>query len=191
MKFQNYISESSLSRLWDHVQKHSSGAISGYRGSNSKTQNQQNNKEIMAYLIMQGYTVIKVSGNFIENFGSPDQREVGEPSFFVINTIVKGDDKGKLARDLFRLGEKYDQDSVLIVPIGGEGAYTIGTTRRENTKPQYNEKMFVGNGKFGKAAGAYLSRIKGREFAFESMCPETINGMRGLSVLAKVISETL
>jgi len=57
---------------------------------------------------------------------------------------------------------------VLIVPKGGKGAYLIGTSNREDAFPSKNNKEVVGNSKMGKVAGQFLSRIRGREFAFEN-----------------------
>ena len=104
-------------------------------------------------------------------------REVVEPSFFVCNHKVEGDDGGELERDLVKVGGKTDQDSVLIVPYGGKGAYLLGTSRRENAFPPYGQKEVVGSGKYGRAAGQFLSRIRGRAFAFEEVePPSTRNG---------------
>lgn len=188
IQFANEINESSLSRIWRHVQNHTAGAISGYRGENSKEQNQSNNRDIKAFLTTKGYSVTAVSGNYIENFGSENQREVKEPSFFVVD--IK--DSGNLERDLVALGRRFDQDSVLIVPKGGEGAYLFGTSQRSDAYPNYNTKELVGNSRFGKVAGQYLSRIRGRQFAFEQVNPpDTINGIRGWNILADKIEEEI
>jgi hypothetical protein len=186
--FKEVLQESSLSRIWRHTQDHVSGAISGYRGDNSKDTNKQNNREIKAYLRTKGYSVTSVSGNYIENFGSDDAREVGEPSFFVVDI----NDTGNLERDLVRLGVKYDQDSVLIVPKGGKDAYLRGTTRRSNGPLGFNQTMVVGKGTYGKVAGQFLSRIRGREFAFEEVRPPlTRNGKWAESKLAEMVEESL
>lgn len=197
-KFKQFISEtsleelreSSLSRIWRHVQDHQAGAISGYRDGNSKAENKSNNREIKAYLNKRGYSVTSVKGNYIENFGSENQREVGEPSFFVVDM----NDTGNLERDLAALGKRYDQDSILIVPQGGKGAYLLGTSKRDDAFPPFKQKEVVGSSRFGKVAGQFLSRIRGREFAFESeqvKQPSTVNGKRGWSILADKVEAEL
>ena len=183
----SFLNEASLSRIWSKVQDHEAGAITGYRGSNSKSTNKQNNKRILSVLKKKGYSVISVKGSYIENKGSADEREVGEPSFFVIDI----QDSGKLERDLRALGSLYDQDSVLVVPKGGKGAYLVGTSRRDNAWPDYGKKEVVGNARFGKAAGEFLSRVRGRKFAFEDTNPETINGIRGQQILATEVEAEL
>lgn len=186
--FKEFLNESGLTRIWTHVQNHTCGAISGFRGENTKAQNQANNKEILAYLRRKGYSLTKVSGNYIENFGKADQKEVKEPSFFVVDIA----DTGNLEKDLVALGRRFDQDSVLIVPRGGNGAYLVGTSRRENAFPDFGQSVVVGSSRFGKVAGEFLSRIKGREFAFEEIqAPSTRNGKWGEATIAKQVEEDL
>lgn len=180
------LSESSLSRLWSKTQKHSCGTITSFRGNKTKAQNKATNKEMLTYLMGKGYSVTKIKGSYIENFGSENEKEVGEESFFVCNQKVDGDDGGQLKKDLIALGRKYDQDSVLIIPVGGKGAYLYGTSKRDDAYPSYNRQEKVGSGKFGKASGQFLSRIRGREFAFEEVEPmQTINGIRGQKIFVE------
>jgi len=183
-----FLGESGLSRIHDKIQNHESGAISGYRADSTSSKNKSNNREIVAYLRQKNYSLTKVKGSYIENYESDDAREVGEPSFFVVDH----NDTGNLVKDLVRLGKLYDQDSVLIVPKGGKGAHLIGTSKRDNAWPTINQKAKVGSGKFGKASGEFFSRVKGRQFAFESIeSPATINGIRGEKLLAEDVESKL
>jgi len=159
------INESSLPSIWQHTQVHVSGAITTFRADRSKQENKKNNRELKGYLRNKGYGVTSVSGNYIEQFGTENGKEVTKSSLFVVDL----NDEGKLEKDLKILGAKYDQDSVLIVPKGGKGAYLVGTSDRDDAFPPKNKKETVGNSKFGKVAGQFLSRIKGRESAFESV----------------------
>jgi hypothetical protein len=148
--FGKTILESSLSRIWPNTQKYSCGTITAFRGDKTYSQNIQNNKKIVAYLLSKGYSVTSVTGTYIENFKDAKQKEeearliaagekvdslperpVSERSFFVANQNVEGDDNGQLEKDLFDLGKLFDQDSVLIIPFGGKDAYLLGTSRRE------------------------------------------------------------
>jgi hypothetical protein len=187
------LEESSLSRIWKKTQNHSCGTITSFRGSKTKTENKKTNSEMLTYLMGKGYSVTKIKGSYIENFGSKEtQKEVGEESFFVCNQDVDGHDDGMLEKDLVALGRKYDQDSVLIIPYGGKGAYLRGTSKREDAYPSYNKKEVVGGGKFGKASGAFLSRIRGREFSFEDVEPmQTINGIRGQKIFVDKLSREM
>jgi hypothetical protein len=206
--YEKVILESGLSRVWTKIRNHSSGTITAFRGDVPYQQNIRNNKKILAYLQSKGYSVTSIMGTYIENFRDeekkeeiharnaggdpydPEERHVQERSFLVVNDIVEGDDGGKLADDLFKLGEVFDQDSVMIIPVGGNNAYLWGTSKREESFPDYNTKHLVGSGKYGKTSGAFLSKIKGREFAFESIkSPQTINGKRGQMILLKEIEK--
>lgn len=191
-QFQSELVEAGLSRIWQKTQSHTSGAITGYRGDDSKAENKRKNKEILAFLRKKGYSVTKVLGTYTENKGDASERVVKEPSFFVVNDSVEGDDKGVLERDLRKLGARYDQDSILVVPHGGKGAYLVGTSKRDDAWPDFGQKVTVGQGKFGKVAGEFISKIKGRQFAFEAVeYPQTINGIRGQKLLAQEVEEAL
>ena len=182
------MNESSLSRLWRKTQDHTCGSISGYRDENNRAENKANNKVILNYLQGKGYSVTSVQGSYIENFGTDSAKEVKEPSFFVCNDKVEGDDGGQLERDLIKMGRKTDQDSILVIPYGGKEAYLVGTSRRDEAFPSYGQKEVVGSGRFGRAAGEFLSRIRGRKFAFEEIDrPGTRNGKWAQSLLVKRI----
>jgi len=66
-------------------------------------------------LLDKKYDVVRVQGKYIENYGKPDAVEVGENVFFVIDAY----DKGELLKDFRELGEKFQQDSILFIPKGG------------------------------------------------------------------------
>ena len=92
------------------------------------------------------------------------------------------------------MGQKYDQDSILVVTVGGKEAYLVGTSQRSSAWPSFGQKEVVGSSRFGKVAGQFLSRIRGREFAFEEdeyQEPMTINGIRGQSILASRVKQDL
>jgi hypothetical protein len=189
--YDDVLLESGLSRIWAKTQNHSCGTITDFRGDKPYAENIRNNKKILSYLQSKGYSVTSILGTYIEGMGSPEERDVNERSFFVCNDKVEGDDGGQLANDLFKLGKLFDQDSVMIIPIGGK-AYLWGTSNRETAYPSYNSKEEVGTGRFGKVAGQFLSKIKGREFAFENITPpQTINGKRGQMILLKEIKREL
>jgi hypothetical protein len=180
------LEESSLSRLQSKVSAFESGAITAFRGERDLATNKANNRKLKAYLMQRGYSVTAVKGSYIENFGSENQREVSEPSFFVSDH----QGIGNLEQTLTALGRMFDQDSVLIVPKGGKDAYLIGTSQRPDAWPSYGKREIVGSSKFGKVAGQFLSRVKNREFAFESVkFPDTINGKRGWHMLAESVQK--
>lgn len=182
-QFKEYLLESSLSRLWKYIEDYDVGTISAFRGEYTKAQNMTRTKEMKAALMQRGYSVTQVKGSYIENFGSKDQKEVGEVSFFVADHKKSG----TLEQDLKRLGEKFDQDSILFVP-NKKDAKLIGTSKRENSYPGYGKTETIGKAKFGKSIGQFFSRVGGRVFTFESVeeCiqPDHIAGKRGLDAVA-------
>lgn len=191
-KYQDILNESGLHRIWSKTQNSTCGTITAFRGDQPYEVNKQNNKKILAYLLNKGYSVTKIQGTYIENYKKPEERHVSEQSFFVENSMVEGDDNGQLKNDLARLAETYNQDSILMIPVGGENAYLYGTSKNEDMTPAYHQSLVVGDGKYGKHASEFISKIKGREFAFESVkLPQTINGLRGNSILLKQIEKDM
>lgn len=189
MKYQD-LTESSLSRLWSKTEKHTCGAITGYRGENTTEENRENNRILVNYLQGKGYSLTRVDGSYIENFNTPTAREVREPSFFVCNHTVEGDDGGQLENDLRKLGKRFDQDSVLIVPAGAQDAYLVGTSDRSDAWPAPGQRVPVGSAKWGDSLGPFFSRVGGRKFAFEEIQPpSTRNARWAQHLLAKQIDE--
>jgi hypothetical protein len=95
------LSESSLSRVWRHSEENDIAIITAFRSVNtnclnyrdgdeeghefSYKENKERNKDLLSVLLDKGYGVTKISGNYIENFNTPEAIEVGEESFFVFN----------------------------------------------------------------------------------------------------------
>ena len=132
------------------------------QGKRAKT-NRRNNKDLSAYLLGRGYGIKNVQGSYIENFGSldPDKipREVKENSYFVVN--LKNDPQ--FFDEIIDLGKRYCQDSVILVPKGGE-AFIHGTNR--GIYPGLDQKETIGQFMGGKT-GEFMSRIGGRPFVMK------------------------
>lgn len=174
------LKESSLSRIHAKMTSTIVGTITAYRSEYTKRQNQQRNRSLLAKLMNLDYSVTAVKGSYIENYGSDDAREVSEHSYMV---APKSDEQAaRLESDLIALGEEFDQDSVLII-INKQGKL-VGTSHRENAWPSYGHSEPVGGFKGGHAA-QFMSRVNSRAFMFEDIEePGTINGKRGVSILA-------
>ena len=129
------ISESGLSRLYDHMMEHDSAILTAFRNEYSNDENYQRNRKLKAQLLSMDNGVTKVDGSYIENFETPQAIEVSEQSFFVSN---RTNDAG-FVNSIKSLGESNEQDSVLIIPRGGSDAYLIGT-REGNDFPPFGEK---------------------------------------------------
>lgn len=165
-EWKRFLKESSLSRLYRHMQEHDSAALSAFRNEFSKEENLERNRELKAELLGRGYGVTRILGSYIENFETPKAVEVAEESFFVSNRKDDEDFKDEIAK----LGEDFDQDSVLIVPKGAEDAYLLGTSP-EGEFPQYGKEESVGALKMGDEA-EFMSRVGGRPYTFS---PKDLN----------------
>jgi len=165
---ESLLNESGLSRVWKQTQEHDFGTITAFRGAKdcgkgepySKSDNMKRNKSLTAKLQALRYGVTKIKGSYIENYGSENEQEVGENSFIVIDI----QDKGTLKNDLLKLGEEFEQDSI-IFGKAGKGGSLIGTNKCPDGYPGYHKEAKQGGAIFGKT-GEFMSRVKGRPFVF-------------------------
>lgn len=174
-EWREFLVESSLSRVYQHTQEHDTAILTGFRGDPTDTSkcaeeeigetkkgkkkqaNLLRNRNLKAALLAAGYGVTKVDGSYIEDFDTPEAMEVSEDSFFVVNLK----DIPDFFSDVESLGRKFCQDSVLMIPQGGKGAYLLGTNNSEF--PGLGEKISVGDLKMGEEA-EFMTRVGGRPF---------------------------
>ena len=171
-KFNTYLQESSLSRLWRHNEKHDCGAMTAFRNASdcgegeryTNADNKQRNKSLLAKLKTKGYGVTTLKGRYPE--GGKTSTEV---SYFIVDL----QDGGGLEQDMKKLGEEFDQDSVLYVPKGSiqgvNKAYLIGTNRCENNWLGYHKTEVFNRGRMGYDSPIYTSYVNGRPFIFETV----------------------
>jgi hypothetical protein len=100
MKFEEYINESSLSRIWQHIEedKKSFAVISAYRDY-TKKQNKEKHISLKRYVRELGYGFIEMKGGYREEEGF-----VNERSLFIPNIDKKF---------AIKIGTEYDQYSIL------------------------------------------------------------------------------
>ena len=104
------IDESSLSQILTHVKEDQNFAIlTAYRGSYSANENIRRNKALAADIRNLGYGFIHLEGHFIENKGTPEERDVDEDSLFVISN---GDTN--FNNNIKKLAKKYEQESIVL-----------------------------------------------------------------------------
>ena len=184
----------SLSRTLQHIEEHDCAIITAFRNDpadmskcqpgsvqekedKTKQTNKRRNRDLKAMLLGLDYGITKVDGSFVENFEQPDAVEVKESSLFVVNLY----DEPNFVDKVTRMAEKYCQDAVLIIPLGGKDAYLMGTNNSDY--PGYGEKEVVGNLKMGKEA-EFMTRVKGRPYTFT--VTESLETFKGLTRLEKM-----
>lgn len=179
------LKESSINRLVKHMEEHDCGSITAYRSEYTNKENKQRNVSLLSKLLARGYGVTSVRGSYIENYGQPDQREVGEHVFFVVDLKDRKDVKSVL----MKLGKEFDQDSILFIPKGlKEGSYLIGL--KKDVWPGLNKEYPLPILKRGTSDNEFLTKVKGRPFYFkeqiikEEYCGNN-NTLYGQSMIAK------
>ena len=167
--------QSSISRIHQHILEHDTAILTASRDEFSRNENQERNRELRAYLLDKDYGITEVDGTYIEEFNTEAAEEVKEDSFFVVNL----NDRSGFFIDLFKLGEYYNQDSILCIPQGGEGAYLHGTNR--TGYPGYKVKKSQGS--FHPLGGSkFGSAYKSKPFKFETIRTVAGNGMGRMAV---------
>ncbi|MGI7118728.1 hypothetical protein ACNGEM_09065 [Campylobacter coli] len=144
--------ESSLSRLYKHYQEHDSGTISGYRGENTKEENQENNKKLKNFLLANGYSVTQIQVAYEETDPKGNKKIVKEISFIVIDI----NDTGKLKKILINAGKRFKQEAITFSEKGGD-YFLINCYDEKESK--------LGSPMFGKD-GKVISKVGGRPFIF-------------------------
>jgi len=186
------LTESGLSRLWTHMQEHQTAMITAFRGDpedgegcvmdlapvegeTALDKNKIRNRDLKATLLKFGYGVTAVQGTYIENYMKKNAVEVKEDSMFIVNL----EDDPKFFANLEMLAQKFCQDSVLLVPQAGEGAYLKGTN---DSWPGLGTDEPVGSFTAGKEA-EFMTRVKGRPVVFKEEL-ETYKSQSRLSRMA-------
>ena len=172
------LKESGLSRVLQHIEAHDCAILTAFRNDpkdmskcakgsvddndqegNTRALNKRRNRDLKAILLGFDYGVTAVDGSYIENFEQPDQIEVKEDSLFAVNL----NDDPSFIENVEEMAEKFCQDSVIIIPKGGKGAYLLGTNNSDF--PGYHEEVKVGDLKMGKEA-EFMTRVGKRPFTF-------------------------
>jgi len=178
MKLKIYLNESSLSRLWKHMQEHDAGIITAYRSKEiddddnvvktyTKKENQGRNR-ILFTKLQKKYGITKVKGAYIENYGGKMAKEVGESVLFVVDLFEWGD----LEKSLKKLGQEFNQDSVMFIPKGTNKGFLWGTKKDEFSNkyagltfgyPAFGKKDVFSKAVWGKEA-EFMTKVHGRPF---------------------------
>jgi len=187
------ITESGLSRVYAHMTEHDTAILTAFRddpldmskcdtelpaeegGENTALQtNKRRNHELKAILLDAGYGVTTVDGSYIENYRTPEQIaqdeeagreapeaiEVKEGSYFVVNLP----DNPDFFDSIVSLGVQYCQDSVLLIPKGGEEAFAHGTN--QSPWPGKGNRESIGGFSAG-SEGEFMTRVSGRPVVFK------------------------
>lgn len=139
------------------------GIISACRGGLSYEENASRSESLYNDLKKAGHHIVRAQGSYTENYGKPDAKDVGETSFIAMHPH-RGDDKGYLFDSLNKLGQKYDQDSILHKPHNSESADLVGTN--ESGYPGKGKREPQGSVKMEK--GEFFTKLEdGRTFSFK------------------------
>lgn len=148
---------SDLDEVSDHVKNRHIGMISASRETLSPEENVKRTKNLSKDMKEMGLEHIPVKGRYIKNYGTKEAFPIDEESFFVHS-------KDDLLPQMKKLGEKYNQDSILHKAKGSEVAQFHGTNDADF--PGRNKSVDVGKFK-PNVKGEFHSVLKsGKCFTF-------------------------
>lgn len=155
----------SLSRLYTHTLDRNIGIVTAFRGNDLPlSDNRALNNKLEADIKRSGFGYFKMKGRYVKNFGTPDATPSDEESFLIIGK--NGNDSGNLLSFLKKMGEKYQQESILYKPFDSTDARLVGTSHTSDFL-KFGQVMSVGTWHPNRA-GEFHSVMKGgRTFAFE------------------------
>lgn len=177
--YNSIILESNVGRILNYIKNFECACISGSRNKltnitdktllditpeqqYTKEQNRHRNSILKACLLKLGYGVTSLDGKYAE---AGEMFPGKETSYFVVNIS----DDSNFYNNLFKLSEKFNQDSFLYKPIDTINGTLVGTNnaqRNEEFKiPGYNQTINVGEFHPNGFEGA-LSKIGNHIFQF-------------------------
>ena len=159
---EEYIDETSLTRVMSKSKKGGMAIMSAQRGDKSKAENKARSRQLEKDVRGAGLPgPTKVAGRYTENPGTPQEKKVGEKSH-VITPGKMG--KRKFKKTIEKLGKKYNQDSVLIQRKGGGEATLKGTSK--TSWPGKGKNVKIGSMKPGRT-GEFDTKVKNKTFTVE------------------------
>jgi len=159
---EEYIDETSLTRVMSKSKKGGMAIMSAQRGDKSKSENKARSRQLEKDVRGAGLPgPTKVAGRYTENPGTPQERKVGEKSH-IITPGKKG--KRKFKKAIEKLGKKYDQDSVLLQRKAGGSSTLKGTSK--TSWPGKGKNVRIGSMKPGRT-GEFDTKVKNKTFTVE------------------------
>ena len=156
------LSETSLTRVMRKSKKGGMAIMSAQRGDKSKAENKARSRQLERDVRGAGLPgPTKVSGRYTENPGTPQEKKVGEKSH-IITPGKKG--KRKFKKAIEKLGQKYNQDSVLIQRKAGGSSTLKGTSK--TSWPGKGKNVKIGSMKPGRT-GEFDTKVKNKTFTVE------------------------
>ena len=183
------ITESSVSRTKFYLQNYECATISAFRpGANIGRKdeeeltnrkdvlkrNKKHSAELGKKLTEFGYTHFLVDGAWAKEnkdktpiLNSRGEQVFGsEITYFVVNN--NGDTREQFRNNLKKLGNDFDQDSVMFYPKGSDMAFWSGTTKRKNDL-KFGQNQLLKNGKWEPQM--FRTTLRGRKntgYSYES-----------------------
>jgi len=75
---------SSLERVYNHTKNRSIGMVSAHRAERTPAENRKLHRQLFQEIRQARFGYIRVRGRYVENYGTPEARDLDEHSFLVV-----------------------------------------------------------------------------------------------------------
>jgi hypothetical protein len=149
------LKENPLSRLYAQSSDPNDAVVimTAFRGENDPKTNRQLNKQLASIFSNNRFGFTHVDGAYIENQGTPQEKQVREESLFVTSEADRSDELKKIA---VRMMKKYRQDAIVFKPAGEKVAHLI-----EKDGSEFPIGNFHPN-----RASEFMTMLRGRQGSF-------------------------
>ena len=120
------LTEASLSRVWQHINNPnmSVALLTAFRSENSHEINLQRNRALAADIGNTKCGYFYVDGHWVENAGTPEEKDVEEDTIFALRSTDGNLQKEQhFIKQLTDLAFKYDQEAIVIKTSTGPKLY--------------------------------------------------------------------
>lgn len=161
--FKQIVQEINLGRLFQHTEERCIAIISACRAEYTDSENKSRTKNLEMSVRQKGFGYVKLTGYYVENFGTEDEKHVQEYPL-----LITADDKDKNLLRSFAVeqGKKFDQDSILF-KLPKQDAILIGTA--SGVFPGLNTEYKLGSWHPNKISTFYSKLKNQKTFTFESI----------------------
>ena len=178
---------SSLSRVLEHNTQHECALITAFRVARdcgegpafTKRENLKRNSNLLAKLRHRGYGVTSVLGGYREG-----GQDTSERTFFVVNLS----EDHRFVKRLTQFGQYFEQDAVMILPVGAVANQVRAYYIRTNDCPDnfmQEDKLFFSKARLGRAVQVFFTRVNGRDFFFDEALTLIREDFRNVSVFSR------
>lgn len=150
------LNQTSLSRVVSHIKNRTFCLITAFRGHLTREENLKRNKELTIELKKLKFGFFQVNGKFVQSDHADGKKIFAqEDSFFVIGPDLNDNSSEQFAKEMIKLGNKFDQQSIILGL--SDGIFEIDKSGNKITKFKNSPNIIT-----NKDAEYFMTQLIGR-----------------------------